>query len=222
MFGLSSNQTRFQFSNMCPLCSKFIVPQYRRSDGTKIFALTPLPLMDRSAIARCPKCKDSWSVFASSDVQEEPAHSVAIEETRRSEEAVGEDRRSIDNSRSAVALRRRFTMSREWSRVCRISQEDASTVGTSVNIGLDQLTSISSSAEFEIRNHYSVSTESREVYSEEIDVEVPASTKLCMVFSWKRLWQHGLAHVHSGQTTATLPYMVSVGLTFDQEQIDEV
>jgi TM2 domain-containing membrane protein YozV len=64
MFGLSQEQKSVQLKNLCPFCRKFpIIPIYAKPDGKHVPALTPLPAMDRSTVARCPKCDNWWYVF---------------------------------------------------------------------------------------------------------------------------------------------------------------
>ena len=65
MFGLSKEQTSFQFTNKCPLCNGWpIIPRYIKPDGQKTSALNILWLMDRDTVAECPKCNQRWRVFA--------------------------------------------------------------------------------------------------------------------------------------------------------------
>ena len=64
MFGLSKEQTSFQFTNKCPLCNSWpIIPRYFKPNGQKTSALNILWLMDRDTAAECPKCNQRWRVF---------------------------------------------------------------------------------------------------------------------------------------------------------------
>jgi len=70
MFGLSKEQSSFQLTNKCPLCNGWpIIPRYIKPDGKQISALTFLWLMDRGAVAACPKCNQRWMVFSNTTSQ---------------------------------------------------------------------------------------------------------------------------------------------------------
>jgi len=67
-----------------------------------------------------------------------------------------------------------------------------------------------------------MSEEAKETYVEEIESEVPAFTKLSLVFRWKRIWQHGVVQLNTSEgDEIRVPYKIVVGITFDQFQTDE-
>ena len=72
-----------------------------------------------------------------------------------------------------------------------------------------------------MRRTYSVSEDTKETCREEVSCQVPAHTKLTVVVRWKRIWQHGLVQTAQGAVSLDIPFRVAVGLTFDQQQIDE-
>jgi hypothetical protein len=43
-----------------------------------------------------------------------------------------------------------------------------------------------------LKQRYSIKSEAKQSHTEEVTVKVPATTRLTIVFHWKRLWQHGL------------------------------
>lgn len=226
MFGLSKEQSSFQFTSKCPRCNRWpIIPNYFKEDGTRIPALTLLPLMDQGAIAECTKCHQRWSVFAASQSSvSSPEYEVDFIETKRTEEPIGEEQRTIDNSKSSIQLTRRFAVSKEWSQSYSIEYEKASANKQQLNIGLNQGVDagIQSVAEDSLKERYSISSGSKQTYTEEITLSVPANTNLRVVFSWKRIWQQGLLILknRSGQKIE-LPFQIAVGVTFDQTQIDQ-
>ena len=96
------------------------------------------------------------------------------------------------------------------------------TGSTELGIGIDEITSIKTSFEETIRKQYSISEETKEVYSEEIEIEVSSSIKLNLVFQWKRIWQCGFIKFRNqNNEELKVPFRVVVGVTFDQLQIDE-
>jgi len=102
MFGLSKEQSSFQFTSKCPLCNGWpIIPRYFKPNGNRLSALIPLALMDREALAECPKCNQQWQVFAASQAKvKQPKYEVSFTEINRTEEPIGEEQRVIDNSKS--------------------------------------------------------------------------------------------------------------------------
>jgi hypothetical protein len=102
MFGLSKEQSSFQITSKCPLCNGWpIVPQYFKPNGNRISALTFLALMDREALAECPKCNQQWHVFAASQAKvKQPEYEVGLAEINRMEQPIGEEKRVVGNSKS--------------------------------------------------------------------------------------------------------------------------
>lgn len=226
MFGLSKEQTKFQTSlNRCPHCGKFImIPHYLKADGTRIHPLKMnLLFMDRSVLAKCPKCGHRWPVFAGhTPPKSDQQYVVELVESSRSEEPIGEEQRLIDNSRSGVELERRFTVRKEWSQSLVIEKEKARTDGGEITVGVSDAASLKLVAEQAIKEKYTISEDTTHSYTEEIILKVPAKTRLRVIFYWKRIWQHGIIKLRDEQGRSNeLPFKVAVGATFDQMQVDE-
>ena len=222
--GLSKAFRRYKLTSKCPLCGKFIMSvTLSDQNGKKISFFKPLPLMDRSAIAQCPKCAGCWPVFAESQpVPPEDALAPSFVETERSEESLGEEQRLIDNSASSISLTRRFTINKEWVQSFSVDQERASTIGGSLSVGVGKIANVGVKAEEAVKRKYSISEETKHTYAEEVVLDVPPKTKLRVIFHWKRLWQHGFVVMRADtEREIRVPYRVAVGLTFDQTQIDE-
>jgi hypothetical protein len=93
---------------------------------------------DRSAIAECPRCYQKWRVFASQEpTKYQPQYSVQIIESDRSEEQIGKEERLIDNLKSTIELERRFTISKEWSKLYAIEIEKLQANEKAVSAGLN-------------------------------------------------------------------------------------
>lgn len=181
--------------------------------------------MDRETVAECAKCHQRWPVFTASQPKvPNPDYEVDITETSRTEEPIGDEQRTIDNSKSSIELTRRFTVSREWSQSYSIEYEKMCSNKQQLNLGVAQGVDVGirTAAEDSIRERYAVSGETRQTYAEEITLNVPARTKLCVVLHWKRIWQQGFLVLKSGSgQIAQLPFQIAVGITFDQVQADE-
>jgi hypothetical protein len=147
-------------------------------------------------------------------------------ETERVEEFLGSEQRLIDNSNSATNLTRKFTISKEWAQSYTIEDENTTTGGGEGSVGLQffnlNLGSIKLTAQNSIKEKYSISESSKQIYGEEIVIQIPPHTKLRVFFQWKRLWQHGIVKFKDVDGFEfSLPFRVVIGVTFDQMQVDE-
>lgn len=169
----------------------------------------------------------SWDKLAnSSPIKPNKLEVVNIIERSRSEEILGVEQRLIDNSRSTSKTTRRFTVSREWSKNYTIKYENTQVNGTELNLGLKlvetELANLKVASQETLNKQYSISEGTTENYTEEVQVEVPESKKLKIIFTWKRIWQHGIIKFRDQNNQVfDVPFQVAVGVTFDQSQIDE-
>lgn len=179
--------------------------------------------MDQSAVAECPKCNQRWMVSAGASLPSTPSTlSFTFVETDRTEEALGDERRQIDNSKSPVELTRRFTIGREWTQSYALDREKVRSDHSALKIGGAELPSLTLAAENALKERYSITTAMKQTYEEEITIVVPPRTSLTLVFHWKRLWQCGNIQVcHSNKMLFETPFKVAVGLTFDQTQNED-
>jgi hypothetical protein len=176
----------------------------------------------RAETAECPKCGHRWKVYGASSITPPSGIEVLeIVETERSEEFLGEDRRVIDNSKCSTSLTRRMSFSKEWSKSCHIDFEQTQSEGSALSIGAKDMIGLKLSSEEKMRRAYSVSQDTKETCTEEISCEVAAYKKLTIAVHWKRIWQHGFIHAAQNVTRLQIPFRVAVGMTFDQQQIDE-
>ena len=162
----------------------------------------------------------------SSPIRPNKLEVVNIIETYRSEEILGKEKRLIDNSRSTSKTTRRFTVSREWSKSYTIQYENTQVNGTELNLGLKlpeiELANLKVASQETLNKQYSITEETTENYTEEVEVEVPGSKKLKIIFTWKRILQHGIIKFQDQNNQVfDVPFQVAVGVTFDQTQIDE-
>jgi hypothetical protein len=222
MFGLSKEQTSFSLWGKCPLCGNWpTIPNYYKAGGEHVFSALAL-LSGPGTVAECPKCRQRWPVFASGPVASVvPKYDTRITETTRREESLGEDLRTIDNSRSSAGSTRRITVTKEWSQTYSIEYEKANTRKLDAGIEFPCGASLKAEAESRVMEHYALSKEAKQVYTEEISLDVPPKTKLVLKIQWKRIWQLGVLTVtEQGGPTVEVPFEAAVGVTFDQVQTD--
>jgi hypothetical protein len=223
LLGLSDEFQRFYSSGYrCLGCHERLLNilgqfdiDFYTSNGQKmsIWKLAQL----RADIAQCRRCGYRWPT-RKGEILSKPT----ILETERVEEGIGSDARIIDNSRSAVTLTRTFSISKEWSKSFSIEYEKATSFNGGVTVGLDEMSSLTAGFEQSVRERFSISREAKEIYSEEIQIQVPASKKLSVIFDWKKVWQLGFLQFYDlNKRELKVPFRVVVGITFDQRQIDD-
>ena len=228
MFGFSAEQAKWATSYRCPRCDGWpVLPRYLKPDGEKYGVFALFPQMDREALAQCPKCNQRWSVFGSSTPPppppSTPTYDVRLIETERVEEPIGEEQRTIDNSKSSVKIVRSLRVSKEWVQTYSVEYEKGRTGGGKLDLALVQGIGIQATAESSVKERYSVSGETKRTFAEEISMEVRGNQKVQVLLHWKRIWQHGILELTSGGApTLEVPFKVVVGVTFDQTQMDEV
>ena len=176
-----------------------------------------LPVLPLETVAECSKCKRRWKVFkAASPLLPQ---SFVLIDTDRTEEFLGNESRQVDNSKSAAEMTRRFTIGREWAQSYVVDYERIQNRREGLQLGSPQFATLTLAAENALKERYSITTETKQSYSEEISVNVPPKTKLNIVFHWKRIWQHGLLQTSDLNGRAIeIPFKVAVGVTFDQTQ----
>lgn len=236
-FQLSEEHQRFCSLMKCPLCKKFpIIPNYFQHNGTKIRRNVAISDMDISTIAECPKCSQRWSVFSNSSTVNSNRHSqpdvssnaiysreilelsnFQIIESNRREEALGSDCRTIDNSRGGGSITRKLTLTKEWSKTYTVDFERAIKAQAEASFNLMKLVNFKTAIEGDLRKKYSISESTKNIYSDEVSLEIPAQTKVIYCFNWKRIWQNGTIKCfdHIDRELAFIPFKIVIGMTFD-------
>ena len=223
LFGWSDEFRRFYSSGYrCPSCGKRLLSpfgtitlNFYSIDGQKMpmwqFALL------RADVAECPKCGRRWKVRVKSA---DPVFEIV--ETERSEESFGTDKRVVDNSKSSVKVTRRFSVQKEWSRTYSIEYERATSGGLGISGDVKKVLGFNAAIDLSVREKFCASDQIKEVYSEEIGVEVPALTKLAVLLHWKKVWQHGFVVCRGlNDEELKVPFRAVAGVTFDQTEVDE-
>ena len=137
----------------------------------------------------------------------------------RYEVPLGQETRTIDNSKSSSSTIQVVHITREWARTYALDVEHAMTVRGSAALGIHVL-DIKAESERMLRNTYSVTPEERQILEEEVTLNVAPHTKSEVTFFWKEIRQKGVVQISGADFEAQIPYEVVVELTFDLQQVD--
>lgn len=161
-----------------------------------------------------------WCSAVSATPRADTGVAGTVAEGARYEVPLGDDVRVVDNSRSASATTRVVRLKREWTRMYAVDMGRAATRRGSAGVDLRVF---KAAAERTLSEKYSKSTEERrtETFEEEVTLNVAPRTHCRVVFSWKEIRQKGVVHIANGSSQVRIPYEVVVGVTFDQQQIDD-
>jgi len=215
-------------SGRCPSCSEtisgtpFLKPKIAvyTKNGKKISLIRSNVF--NTEYFECLKCSFQWNMCANKikTTLVQDKLKFKITETDRSEEAIGEERRIIDNAKSSASCVRKFLVSQEWSQAYSIEHNHLKKASAKAGLGQANIANIALATENSLQKKYVISNESKTIYSEEIEIEVPAFKKLVVVIQWKRIWQYGIILLQNEHEDLQIPYKVVVGITFDQLQYD--
>jgi len=184
-----------------------------------ISVLTPVWSIPQGAYMVCQKCGYRLVVFEADKVSRPSIEVLDLVETYRSEERIGRDERLIDNAGSTAEVTRKLLVTREWSKDFKLEREVTDRASEGFTIGDEQVAHLSFETERVLKQRYSVSERSREVYSEEVIIVVPPGARLRVLIDWKKIWQHGTIKVQdSAKRIWPYQFRVIAGVTFDQSQ----
>jgi DNA-directed RNA polymerase subunit RPC12/RpoP len=227
-FGMSEQHRQFLSNGWkCPHCNErlmnavgVVTANFYAADGSRMSKWAGGGL--RADLVECPKCSHRWKMYGdSAAVQPTGTEVIEIIETERREEFFGEDRRVIDNSKNSGSPTRSFSFSKEWSKTFHVEVERAKSGGAELSLGAKDAGALRLSSEEKLRRTYSVSADTKETSTEDVSCQAPAYRKLTVVVRWKRIWQHGIVVAVRDGEPLHIPFRVAVGVTFDQQQIEE-
>lgn len=140
---------------------------------------------------------------------------LGVSETHRSEEPIGTETRRVDNTSGVGRVTRTIRVTEEWSRMVSLELHERHGDSTGITVGPSWL-ALKTSIEQSLEHTYAISANRREEFAEEIGVEIEPGADVTVIFSWKRIWQHGVAHVLTQGGEVNVPFRMAVGVTFDQ------
>jgi hypothetical protein len=160
----------------------------------------------------CPSCGDSWAVWETGAVQGD-WRCDSVEDTNRSTEIIGEEEpRKVTNGLSRESPRS-FKFTQQWTST--LTLETTKAASSSVNA---KVPNFEQSASSSIQNRYGITIGESHSTEEEFTIVIPAKSAVTVKLIWKRVWQHGIAHMaHPSGVTKDIPFRVAVDLTFDQD-----
>jgi hypothetical protein len=221
MFGLSPEQARFAKTSRCPN-GDFLLGTLVLVDGAgePISVVTPYFVMDRSAVAKCPRCGATWAVFGDGQPAKMPhgPWSVkAINETERFERQIGVDQQIIDASGVSSDVTQKLTFSRHWTQTIDVESEKSHTTSLGGKISLGDVLSLEASVEQAVRDTYGISSETGRTNTQEVQVTVKAGKRLQISLHWKIISQAGTVELEqSGVGSILVPFVCAADLSFDQ------
>lgn len=215
---LSPEHRKWKRSLRCPKCNKYLLngPRVRKADGKR-------PLWQNSqSIEICPKCGQSWNRWVPIGQLPAALEVKKIVETVQTEEPIGDEVRTIDNSGTSASSVYRVRVSRRWAQKCEIQIERATTTAQGVRFkGPGDLMGYESTLEAAVRKTYAMSTEEEQTFNDEIEVAVPPGTMINVHLRWKRLWQEGYIILgdRSGQAI-NVPFRSAIRITCNPKSVN--
>jgi hypothetical protein len=145
---------------------------------------------------------------------------VGMVETMRIEQPMGAEQRVIDNAQSETTITRTLRATKRWTQSCQLEIEKSRVNGQTVDVSVPNVASLRASLEHTLRERYSTSVESEQIFEEEVAVTVPPRSRVELVMEWKRIVQQGYIELQDTDgVTLEVPFEAAVGVTFDQRQI---
>jgi hypothetical protein len=111
---------------------------------------------------------------------------------------------------------RTVRVTKEWNRMVSLDLHASRSVSGGAQICPDWLVALKTSIEQTLERTYAISVSRREEFAEEFGVEIEPGADVSVILTWKRIWQHGLAHVLTQGRQADVSFRMAVGVTFDQ------
>lgn len=146
---------------------------------------------------------------------------IDVTETGQYEEPFDVETVIADSTTHIGSMRRKIAVNREWIQSYHIEAEKAQRIAGDISAGF-LISTIKVAAEQAIISRYSVSKEVRQARHDEIDVDVPANTRVTVLIYWKRKWRRGMIKLRDQQhREIVVPFQIVVGLSLDSKQSSE-
>lgn len=208
----SKQHSKYTRSSRCPHCNKLLLYTRDYVDGRAVSPWRFGPPKDPSTIQECPKCSGRWSVYGT-------PMKIEVEEGNRESEVAYQEEIVLDNLRGKSLLKRKKTISEEWTQTLDLGSERSATQESSLRLGNDTI-GITEMAQNALKTTYRLSQGQTKTYSEELDFEVPAGVRRRVTLIFKRVWQYGRLRFEDDGRSMEIPFKVVVGLELDVTQDD--
>ena len=128
----SRQHAAYKRSGRCPHCNKFLLYTRDYVDGKELSLLRVGHPKDPSTLQGCPKCNGRWSVYG-------PATMIEVREGARESEVAYQEEILLDNSNGKSPLKRKKTISEEWTQTLDLASERSETQESSFKLGNDSV-----------------------------------------------------------------------------------
>jgi hypothetical protein len=145
---------------------------------------------------------------------------LEIVETGLMEEPAGPTSHVEDNTDSDLPIWRQTKVANEWSQDIVLGGEVGYTKGVSARLGVSWL-SVEAKLEKNIKRQYAIQQGQRQLVAHEVQIQIPARSRVQVTVNWKRIWRQGLIRIHDATngTMAEIPFRVLHSMDFDRHSI---
>lgn len=140
---------------------------------------------------------------------------IEILDTKLTTEPAGQTEHVEDNSRSDGSSVRRSTVENEYVQTIVIGADTTETRGFAATLGVGWLT-VAAKVENAVTSRWSIEQGRHQKVKEEVELYVPARTRITVVVHWKIIWQHGHARISGPAGSVDVPFRFIHSLNFDR------
>jgi hypothetical protein len=133
-------------------------------------------------------------------------------------EPTGETFYVEDNSGSSVSSLRVHKVENEWTRTVIVGSDFTQTKGVALQIGVSLL-ALEAKLESAVTSRFSVKQGERRLIAQEVQVQVPAYSRLEVRVAWKMIWQTGVIRVTGRRKTIEIPFRFAHSQEFDRHTV---
>ena len=120
-----------------------------------------------------------------------------------------------DNSMSDVPSTHKITVENEWTRTIVVSGESQMIKGFAAGLGVGWLT-LSAQVESSLCSQFSIQQGERRTVKQEVEVLVPAGSRLTITVHWKLAWRKGYVTIVGPGGQTIVPYQFIQNVDFDR------
>ena len=147
---------------------------------------------------------------------------ITITETIRTEEPIGEEVRTFDQSRTTASSEETISLSHTSEWTATVDTSKGMTVGGTGQAKVMGLGSVQGTIEANLTKRYLKTWKAATSRHQSTKVNVPAGRKVKVTVRWKRIWQEGKVTLRARDgSLVNVPFRVTVGLSFDKQTEDE-